>query len=306
MSELGHRAGTSSIGAVSQVISLEAVPESCRQARQFASDLTVQYGFELLVEEVSLCATELATNALLHTRGRFVLTVRPLELGIRLDVMDFNPERLPAMTPTAGSAVDLTTFGSSGRGLQIVAAVAARWGVFTTDQAKTVWAEVTAEPVTAPREPVIALGRSHTQREDLQTLLYLNIPVRAAVASGIQVEDLLREIHLEHGQFAHALPEIDWLFHLLDRSASIRLNGRHAALQAAAEGLTTFDLHIDASTDGLAALGELAPLLRDISSVLSVPVPTVGADVVEFREWLNGESVRQQSGAPPTPCSLPS
>jgi len=300
----GQRTGSSSIGAESRVISLAPVPESSHLARQFASDIADQCGFSRIVEEVSLCAAELATNALLHTRDHFVLTVRPLDLGIRLDVMDFSPEQLPAMTPMAGSAVDLTTFGNSGRGLQIVAALAQRWGVFATDDAKTVWAEITGEPRLTAQEPIVAFGQNLAHQSSLLELHYLKIPVRAAVASGIQVEDLLREIQLECGLSGQAGPEIAQLFSLLDRSASIRLGGRHAALRAAAKGLTNFDLHIYATSDALAALEELAPLLRDIGHVLSVPLPTVGVDVVEFREWLNVESLRQQRGAMPIPCSL--
>jgi hypothetical protein len=300
----GRRAGAPSLGAENHVLSLDPVPESSLQARQFAARFTDRCGFSDIVEDVSLCAAELATNALLHTRDHFVLTVRSLDLGVRLDVMDFNPEHLPALTPNEGSAVDLTTFGNSGRGLQIVAALAHRWGVFTTDDAKTVWAEITGDSVPEHRSPIVALGQTHPLHEELLMLHYLHIPVRAAVSSGIQVEDLLREIQLERDPSGLAQPEIDHLFSLLDRSASVRLGGRHAALRAAAEGKTRFDLHITASHNALAALEELAPLLRDIGHILTIPVPALGADVVEFREWLNGESVRQRRGLAPAPCRL--
>jgi anti-sigma regulatory factor (Ser/Thr protein kinase) len=292
-----------SVGADAQVISLEAAPGSSRQARQFASEFTVQCGFSDIVEEVSLCTTELVTNALLHTRHPFVVTVRPLQFGIRLDVLDLDPDHLPVAIPTAGSAVDLTTFGNSGRGLQIVAAVAERWGMFTTDEGKTVWAEVTSTYPSSPAEPIVSLGRTPPRHNDLLTLHYLDIPVRAAVSSGIQVEDLLRDIQLE-GQALDHHEEVGRLFALLDRTASVRLGGRHAALRAAAQGMTRFDLVTNASADALAALEDLASLLRDVSDLLSIPVPPPGTDVVAFREWLNAESTRQLNGAPPTICHL--
>ncbi|NUS14712.1 MAG: ATP-binding protein [Streptomyces sp.] len=85
---------------------------------------------------------ELAANAALHGRvsGReFRLTLDADVPGtLRIEVVDARGERLPAIPRDSGGPD-----AESGRGLVLVNALAARWGV-TSGQfpAKTVWAEV--------------------------------------------------------------------------------------------------------------------------------------------------------------------
>jgi hypothetical protein len=286
-----------------QVIGLEAVPESSREARRFVTDLTRQWRLDHVQDTAALCAAELATNAVLHARGRFFLTVRPAGPGLRIDVLDSSPSHLPLPTPTEGSALDLTTFGTSGRGLQIVAALADRWGIFTTEDAKTVWVEVSGEAPAAPTKPITVL---HTRRQalDLIHFNFLNMPVRAAVASGIQVEEVIREIQFDRGS-SGVTPNIARLFTLLDGSASVRLSGRHQALIAAGEGRLHFDLTVAADPASLQSLTELSVLLRELSDLLPIPVPAPSEDVITFRIWLNEEMAHQQSGSVPSPCPLP-
>jgi anti-sigma regulatory factor (Ser/Thr protein kinase) len=81
-------------------------------------------------------ASEIATNAILHARSSFRVTV---ELGgdvMRVAISDDNPT-LPVLSTSDSSA-------TSGRGLSIIEAVADRWGVESTpDTGKTVWFELT-------------------------------------------------------------------------------------------------------------------------------------------------------------------
>jgi anti-sigma regulatory factor (Ser/Thr protein kinase) len=286
------------------VISLEAVPASSGQVRAFVADLTRAWGMEDLTEDVVLCASELATNAILHSRERFVVTARPAGGGFRIDVLDNNPSQLPIVTPDQGSALDLTTLGNSGRGLQIVASLAARWGIFATDEAKTVWAELTNEPTTRMSEPLLALNLTRENQDDLVAICLLNVPVRVAVASGIQVEEVVRDIQLDRQCHAMSPDNLAHLFDLLDRSAPVRLAGRQAALQGAARGLSRFDLDLRASEDALQALGPLSGLLFALGESLSIPVAPIQDQVVEFRAWLNDETARQRAGQYPRPCPL--
>jgi hypothetical protein len=124
------------------------------------------------------------------------------------------------------------------------------------------------------------------------------------VASGIQVEDVMRDLQLEPNQSTSRDARIEHLFTLLDRSASIRLAGRHAALTAAAMGSTRFDLEISTSLDALQALRELSSLLTNVNEVLSIAIPPLQDDVIVFRKWLNEESARQRDGGDPSPCPI--
>ena len=199
-----------------------------------------------MLDNAALCATELVTNAVLHSRQPFVLTVRTAGESVRIDVLDRCPDQFPVTTPAFGSAADLTLWGTAGRGMQIVASLAARWGVFATAEAKTVWVEVRAEPAAVPSPPLVSPMPVAAPPGTSIELCFVGLPVRASVASGIQTEEVIREIQLDQGLGDAGWPapvgprqspaEIARFFALLDRSAPVRLAGRHAALLAAAEG----------------------------------------------------------------------
>ncbi|CAN5799329.1 hypothetical protein BH23ACT4_BH23ACT4_14210 [soil metagenome] len=78
--------------------------------------------------------SEIVTNAILHARTSFVVSVSPKPTAIRVEVSDGSstfPAR-PNYDPTQ----------PTGRGLAIVEAMADRWGVDTESSGKTVWFEV--------------------------------------------------------------------------------------------------------------------------------------------------------------------
>ncbi len=288
------------------VATFEPAAASAREARSFAADHLNHWMLGDLVNDASLCVSELAANAVLHTRAPFTVTIRRASAGVRIDVLDSCPEQLPVPVPRTGSAQDLTAASTTGRGLQIVAVLASRWGVFTAEGAKTVWVELEPDRQgTAPTAPIVVLGHQHTPGVDTAPLRYLDLPVRPAVLSGIQLDELVRERQLEVlASTRLAEPERGDLFDLLDRSAPVRLAGRHAALRAAADGKDRFDFDLIATEEALASVGALNRLLSTPSAR-----PAAAADddaqVVAFRAWLVEETVRQRAGRPPTRCSLP-
>ncbi|WP_225849070.1 ATP-binding protein [Streptomyces sp. HPF1205] len=92
------------------------------------------------VRAVALVTAELASNAVRHGHlpGRdFRLGLFLLADGLRIEVTDTRPERLPPLaTPPGGE-------GTSGRGLLLVQAYADRWGCRVDDAlTKTVWARI--------------------------------------------------------------------------------------------------------------------------------------------------------------------
>ncbi|MFH8223764.1 ATP-binding protein [Streptomyces sp. NPDC018057] len=88
-------------------------------------------------EDVALCTSELATNALLHgvPPGRgFLLRVRYDGAVVRVEVHDSGDgvPRIPEGPPDAAEG---------GRGLLLVSALSDKWGVGERNPGKVVWAE---------------------------------------------------------------------------------------------------------------------------------------------------------------------
>ncbi|HEY1829612.1 MAG TPA: ATP-binding protein [Acidimicrobiales bacterium] len=293
-----------------ETVSLDPVPTSCSHARHFVEDRLVQWQRTAFRDAAGLCATELVTNAILHARQPFVFTVRPAGEAVRIDVLDTCPRQLPITTPRQGSALDLTSWGTGGRGMQIIASLATRWGVTVTDEAKTVWVEVRESPTLDPPEPVMSMTRlpDPAACPEAISLAFPSLPVRAAVSSGIQTEEVIRDFQLDQVAASTASRSHDQehrFFELADRSAPVRLSGRHAALRAAGAGQSRFDLSIRATPDSLRALGDFSRLLADYRPGRDVPFPHLTDDVIAFRAWVAVETARQQAGQAPMRCPLP-
>src|SRR5687768_7876633 len=106
---------------------------STGDARRFAGALMDDWGLVGAVRgDVALCVAELAANAAIHTRAPYTVTLRRAGEGVRIDVIDSRPDQLPVVVPLVGTVVDMTIRSTTGRGLQIVAALADRWGVSTS------------------------------------------------------------------------------------------------------------------------------------------------------------------------------
>jgi anti-sigma regulatory factor (Ser/Thr protein kinase) len=87
-----------------------------------------------LLDDARLIVTELAANAILHARSPFSVTVHAHATGVRLSVRDRSAVR-PIVRPGGPLA-------ASGRGLLLVAALSADWGVVVSADGKTVWADL--------------------------------------------------------------------------------------------------------------------------------------------------------------------
>ena len=274
---------------------------SAGAARRFATALVEEWGLHDLAPDVALCVSELAANALLHAREPFTLTVRRAGAGVRIDVIDPRPDQLPVVVPLVGTARDLTERSTTGRGLQIVATLADRWGVSTTNGAKAVWAELSGQAHEGPSAPSIVIGHEQPpQPGDL--LRFLDLPVRAAVASGIQTDEATREAQLASLSHSTTAADTARLLALLDESAPVRLAGRFTALRAAANDQERFDLNVVMSDRSMLAVGELSELLARLPEGAD---RTIDDEVVAFRRWLAEEARSQRRGNDPRPCPLP-
>jgi hypothetical protein len=108
--------------------------EDARAARGFALGMLEPWRGEQLAADTALVVTELATNAVLHARSAFSVSLTLSGGAIRISVGDTLPLRPVAVNQQLTAA--------PGHGLGVVAAMATRWGVETVPTGKAVWAEL--------------------------------------------------------------------------------------------------------------------------------------------------------------------
>ncbi|RBY92990.1 ATP-binding protein [Blastococcus sp. TF02A-30] len=117
-------------------IDLTPTPASIRAARRLTCELLRSWRAPHDEEDAALLVTELVANVVDHVGGESVLT---LELSLSEDWL--------RIAVVDGSAVRPVVLGLSGerprgRGLQMVQAIAARWGCEDHDGGKRVWVEL--------------------------------------------------------------------------------------------------------------------------------------------------------------------
>ncbi|MFG2130967.1 ATP-binding protein [Streptomyces sp. NPDC048751] len=134
----------------SRPVNLETPPPSPRErfyrrerqsvpaARRFARDALADWEIGPRADDVLVCVSELATNALVHgvPPGRgFLLRLLPYDGGVRVEVHD-SGDGVPAVPHGEGGEP-----AEGGRGLLLVAALADKWGVGPRAPGKIVWCE---------------------------------------------------------------------------------------------------------------------------------------------------------------------
>lgn len=121
---------------------LPADPRSVGDARHFAARTLRDWRLVDLVDRVELLVSELATNAVLHARTPLTVRLRRGSGEISLYVCDESPAPPLLRRFSVESA--------TGRGLRLVASLAAAWGVESDGTGKCVWCTV---PLDAHLEP---------------------------------------------------------------------------------------------------------------------------------------------------------
>lgn len=121
-------------------------PDAARRARLMLEDGLISAGVgPAVVNDALLVLGEFVTNALRHARTDLTVSATAVDGVLRLEVFD-RDTRPPAL-------MELDSESTSGRGLHIVAAIAADWGWQTAENngvsGKVMWAELAldaAEP----------------------------------------------------------------------------------------------------------------------------------------------------------------
>lgn len=116
---------------------LSAEPASAARARRLVIEALHRGGCEYLSDVAELLVSELVTNAILHAGSDVRLYVHTDGRRVRVEVADASA----ALPQVRHFAIDATT----GRGLELVEALAPRWGATPTAGGKTVWFELDRE-----------------------------------------------------------------------------------------------------------------------------------------------------------------
>ena len=105
-------------------------------ARRFVADAVARWGLAIDVDVVTLLASEVVTNAVLHGTGPVQVFVARRSHGVRVEVRDNGDGRPELGAPRTDAA--------GGRGLFLVDSLAAGWGVERAEcpAGKVVWFDV--------------------------------------------------------------------------------------------------------------------------------------------------------------------
>ena len=115
--------------------SIEVPPDtrSVKTARVFVVECLPDV-LEDVLDTVTLLVSELVTNAVLHAKSTVVIAVTSTAHLVRVEVSDESDRKAKVR--------DYGHHATTGRGMGLVEALAARWGVVPTPPGKTVWFEV--------------------------------------------------------------------------------------------------------------------------------------------------------------------
>ncbi|MDI3405994.1 SpoIIE family protein phosphatase [Streptomyces cavernicola] len=138
MGDLGVDTRTrSSVITARAAATFDPVGRSVAAARTFVRDTLQGWGHADIVDDAVVLTSELVTNAVVHAGTNADVLCLRSEDSVRIEVADRYPEREIPLQQS------LHTMGSpdreGGRGLQLCAALAARWGVDYTPTHKRVW-----------------------------------------------------------------------------------------------------------------------------------------------------------------------
>lgn len=115
-------------------LTFAAVPDSVPQARRFIRRSVQALGAPAAGDDAETLVSELATNAVLHAKTDYTITISRTNGTILVRVFDMNS----VLPRERHYGPDSTT----GRGILLIARLATRWGVEPEGSGKAVWFEL--------------------------------------------------------------------------------------------------------------------------------------------------------------------
>ncbi|MFD4033672.1 ATP-binding protein [Streptomyces sp. NPDC058637] len=122
------------------VLPFVAKPAAVRELRRAVRSQLAEWGLVAVINEAELAVSELATNVIKHVGAGAVATLVLERAGehLRIELHDKSYQ-----VPVLGSAV---CDDECGRGLYLLAGMAADWGTVLTATGKAVWCELSTSP----------------------------------------------------------------------------------------------------------------------------------------------------------------
>jgi serine phosphatase RsbU (regulator of sigma subunit) len=276
---------------------LGSEPDAIPRARRFAVTALADHP-QALIDDAALIVTELLTNAVLHGEPPVTLRVRHSDDRVRVEVEDTG-RKMPVAVRHSADAM-------TGRGLPLVAALSASWGVDAAQSGagKSVWAELTPESAAAPptqAEPEVDLDAFlaawHDDEDDNAVTRYTvrlgSVPTDLLLAAKGHIDNVVREFTLARSDPAHGDPEMQKHFSELIETvtrgfADARADIKRQAVEAAARGDVQTELVLtlplsaaDAGEQYLLALDEADGYAR-AARMLTLATPPAHR---VFRQW---------------------
>lgn len=298
------------------ILDFPPTPSVVADARRATADALASWGLGSLADDLGTAVSELVTNAVLHAGTEILVVLRPLGTGVRLEVSDAAPHLLPreVVQPPidwfAGVDDDwdpLEAETMTGRGLLLVSTLADRWGVDQGELTKTVWAEfATGAPHDATAARTTSGRAPRPVPEAGVPIRLLGVPVRLALKTFTNVDDLVRELRVSeptHGEVAR-LARV-----LLDDTR--RAQGEtflEDARAAAQRGERLLDAEVRSSPAEAASVREVYDVIKRLGELAAEGVLLAappGEELQGFRHWCVQETERQLAGWEPTPCPFP-
>lgn len=287
--------------------------DAVRRARDDILRLARELDREAVADDAALVVSELVTNALLHGGGCRGIDIVAIDGGLRVEVRDES-----SVPPMLGRPSDESL---TGRGLQLVARLAGRWGTEIEPSGKVVWAELTgqAPPLEASLtdDELLAMWDADLEPHVAETRFRIelgDVPTDLLLSAKSHVDNLVREFALaaagaRAGLTAEVPPHLASLVSsVVDRFAEARLAIKRQALDAARRGDATTRLALNLPASAADAAEEYARALDEVDAycrarrLLTLETPPQHQ---VFRHWYIEELVTQlraaANGSPSTP-----
>lgn len=301
---------------------LPPTARSAGDARRFLRELLERAGRGNWVDSAALALSEVVTNGVLHAHTDLVVRVRLRSDEVEVEVQDANP----ALPQQRGAADVVAT---TGRGLELVAALTRDCGVRPEPSGKVVWFTVGDDPAVELDEHELLGAWDHdgwdacpaqrsTAQEPSTQVVLRGLPPTLWLAAREHHQTLLRELVLylaEHGAETPAPPDLPaadearalvWtaLTAAVDRARQegAALPAGHPSSLPEAPDEVDLVLHVPPRLG--AAFGAMQDAL-DLGERLAVGglllVRPGLPEVVALRDWACEQVVAQLAGVPAAP-----
>ena len=270
-------------------------PDAVRQGRQFVVEQIRAAGVAGdCADDAALVAAELLANAIQHGLPPIVICAVVGEASVRVEVQDASPRIPMRLAPS--------TSNMTGRGLAMVEALAARWGVDqVSGGGKTVWCELVPGSTTielpedgdSDVDTLLAQWQDLPSAEERFTVVLGDVPTDLLLTAKAHIDNVVRELSLaaaagESGDSPVPRPLAEMIETVVHGFADARISIKEQALAASQRGepRTRLSLNLpltaaDAGEAYLAALDE-ADVYARAARLLTLETP---AEHKLFRRW---------------------